>query len=131
MHFWGDKDVDWDGIDNAASYIGEGLRRYGRVQVVQYKEKYGTVRVYTQGLGVSMLHQLWKPGHVYNRYPFKWMWAADLYLGQYVCKILNVFFIPYHKWLYRRYYKKAIKKWPHLRVEILNCADYTVLLKGL
>jgi len=39
--------------------------------------------------------------------------------------------LPYQKWLYRRLYGMAVKKWPYLRREILCAADYADLLQGL
>ena len=76
MHFWGDEDVDWKGIGDAAEYIGKGLRKWGRINVVQYKEKFGTVRVYCS-LGIWSLHELTHPGHCYCRYP-AWLWYLNL-----------------------------------------------------
>ena len=46
MHEWGDKDVDWDGINDAAEFIADRLTDHFEHWVQQYKEKYGTVRVY-------------------------------------------------------------------------------------
>jgi len=129
MHIWGDEDVDWGGIDDAASYIGQGLRKWGRVDVKQFKEKYGTVRVYCR-LGVGMFHQLIWPGYCSNQYPYKWLWLADLKL-MWLWRLLNHAVVPYHKYLYRKYYANAVQKWPHLREEILCCADFDELLKGL
>ena len=44
MHQWGDKNVDWLGIDDAANLIGMGLEAAGLQ--VSWKEKFGCVRVY-------------------------------------------------------------------------------------
>ena len=129
MHCWGDENVDWNGIDDAADYIGMGLRKWGRVDVTQFKEKYGTVRVYCY-LGITMFHQLIWPGYCFNQYPFKWMWLLDCKFFR-VWKYINYLIIPFHRYIYRKYYANAIKKWPHLREEILCCADYDELLKGL
>lgn len=99
MHSWGDKGVDWKGINQAAEYIGVNLARWGFVRVVQYKEKFGTVRVYC-------------------------------YLGR--CnRYLDYLLIPYQEWLYRKLYKDMVKKFPHLREEILCMADFPELLMGL
>lgn len=129
MHQWGDSGVDWTGIDDASAYIGQGLRRWGRIDVTQYKEKYGTVRVYCI-LGLSMFHQLIWPGYCFNQYKWKWVWRLDCRSWR-VFNLISRVVVPYHKWLYRRYYKNAVKKWPHLRKEILCCADYDELLVGL
>lgn len=137
MHLWGDPGVDWDGIDDAAEYIGENLRKWGRVNVTQYKEKYGMVRVYCY-LGLGDLHQLTHPGYCYNQWP-EWAWRAQFTCpAKFLVNFLNFFFFPYHKWLYRFLYKRALERanaphgkilFPHLREEILACADYGELLQ--
>jgi hypothetical protein len=129
MHYWGDEGVDWEGIDAAAQYIGEGLRKW-RVDVRQWKEKYGTVRVYC-GLGLQNLHQLTHPGYCYNQWP-KWAWKAQfLWPARALVRILNLFVLPLHIWLYKRYYREAVRRWPHLKKEILCCADFDELLVGI
>ena len=130
MHYYGDEGVDWDGIDDAAEFIGSNLRKWGRVGVRQYKEKFGTVRVYCS-LGWGQLHDITHPGHCFSRYP-KWLWCLDVYYGTKIIPFLFSWFIlPYHKWLYRFLYKQAVKKWPHLRREILCMADFKELLIGI
>jgi len=42
--------------------------------------------------------------------------------------ILNKVVEPLHIFLYTYYYGRAIKKWPHLRAEILHGADYSEFL---
>lgn len=130
MHSWGDEDVDWKGINDAAGYIALWLRRWPRVGVRDFKEKYGTIRIYCS-LGWGSIHEIWKPGYVFNQYPFKWMRTLDVYLGRKIMHWLNFVVIPVHKQLYRWRYKKAVKKWGHLRTEILCAADFPELLKGL
>lgn len=130
MHHWGDEGVDWEGISAAARYIGLGLRKWGRVGVCDYKEKFGTVRVYCS-IGWYSLLSVTHPGWMhYGPYP-KWLSTFDIYHGHKLVRWMNFFVVPYHKWLYRRFYKKAIAKWPHLKNEILNSADWHELLKGL
>lgn len=128
MHKWGDKNVDWDGIEAAASFIGLRLRKWGRIHVSQYKEKWGEVRVYCS-FGWYSFHGITHPGHAFCRYP-AWLWKINSGLGRVVC-LLNWLVIPYQQWLYRRTYAQAVRRWPHLRAEILCCADWDELLKGL
>jgi hypothetical protein len=45
MHRWGDPGVDWQGINDAAAFIGGALKTAG-IHVADFKEKFGTVRVY-------------------------------------------------------------------------------------
>ena len=127
LHYWGDEGVDWAGISDAAAYIGLGLRRWGRINVWQYGEKYGTALV-SCSLGFTSLNQLTHPGYCYNQWP-KWAfrltftWAAHI-----LVRTLNLFFYPYHLWLYKHYYRKAREKWPHLAQEIYRGADWYELI---
>ena len=127
-HVWGDTDVDWHGVYDAAHFIGTRLRRW-RIGVRQYKEKWGQVRVYCP-LGWCQIHDITHPGHAYNRYP-EWLWGLDCRLSHLLIRPLNWVIIPFHQWMYRQTYKKAVRRWPHLKDEILCCADYDELLKGL
>ena len=129
MHEWGDEGVDWAGIEAAARYIGEGLR-FWRVDVRQYKEKFGEVRVYCS-LGLHSWTQLTHPGHAFNRWP-RWL-NFVAYPGRYSpfrlgLWTLNLAVLPFHRWVYRRYYREARRRWPHLAQEIYRCADYHELL---
>lgn len=125
MHKWGDPNVDFEEIDAAAEYIYMYLRRW-RVPVRDYKEKYGTVRVYT-GLhwerGWLFMH-LFKPDHMYYRFP-RWVRTVDFWIPAHW---LNIVIHPLYKHLYTRAYGNALKRWPHLRREILSGADYSELL---
>ena len=129
MHSWGDENVDWKGINSAAEFIGVNLRRWGRVNVRDYKEKFGTVRVYCS-LGWHQFHSITHPGWCRAQYP-KWLWHLDCRVGSKIISPLNRVILPYHIWLYRHLYSMAVRKWPHLRREILCMADYGDLLKGL
>ena len=129
MHNWGDKDVDWDGIWEAARYIGTYCRRWGRLGG-DYKEKFGTVRFYAH-FGWLSLHTLIYPGYVSSQFP-KWLWCLD-------CRVIGpvlrkLFERPFRWWqtkVYARAYWNALYRWPHLRAEILLCADYLELIPGV
>lgn len=132
MHDWGDKDpkIDWPGISDAAEFIATSLRKWGRVGVRDWKEKYGTVRVYCS-LGWYSLHDITHPGHVWIRYArgsLMWYlnWAKWM---RPVMRAINWVVVPYHVWLYKYTYGLALKKWPHLRAEILHGADFSELLE--
>jgi hypothetical protein len=129
MHVWGDPDVDWEGINKAAEFIGKNLRRWGRVDVRDWKEKFGTVRVYC-GFSFSQIHSITHPGFCFYQYP-KWLWNIDCKFGYHIVKPLNWLFVPYQILLYKILYNLAVEKWPHLRKEILSCADYPELLKNV
>jgi hypothetical protein len=130
MHSWNDTSVDWKGIGDAATYIDKELRTYARINVRGSKEKWGTVRVYCD-FGWYNLHSILYPGYHWTRRFHTWF--ADLdnrYLWQLV-SLLNIVVVPFHKRFYRKTYRRAIHKWPHLRKEILAGADHSELLAGL
>lgn len=129
LHSWysDDKNIDWKGIGDAAEYIGTSLLKYGRMGVRDYKEKYGTIRVYVD-FGWHQLHSVTHPRHVYSQYP-KWLWKLDCQYISRVVALFNWIVIPYHMWLYTYIYGRALKKWPHLRSEILQGADHNSLLE--
>lgn len=127
MHYWNNRDIDWAGIGEAASYIGINLRRWGRVNVSQTKEKYGTARVYCS-FGVHQpLHELIWPGYAFRQMP-QWLWNLDIDVLSPLSRPLNWILVPYQKVLYTYYYGRALEKWPHLRKEILGGADWPELL---
>lgn len=133
MHWWGDEGVDWVGISDAARFIGLFCRRWGRIFVMDYKEKYGTVRVYCS-FGHYSLHGLLFPGYAYKRPWFpKWLWTFDIY---WLSKIFTNRFIGYPIFLYQIFIYKlayfiAVHKWSHLREEILDSPDHGEYLKFL
>lgn len=124
MHYYGDKDFNyWEELDQAASYIGLFCRKYGRIGVSQYKEKYGTVRVYCS-FGWDQFGEIIYPGYQWCK-GRKWLWRV--YIPFWVSRL----FAPYQQFIYRLAYKNAIKKWPMIRKEILCCADWSEYLGGL
>jgi hypothetical protein len=129
MHVWGDKDFDWEGLEAAMRGIVKELK-FVRIPVRDFKEKWGTARIYCQ-LGWYSVHDIIYPGYAYSKFP-QWLWDFDIYHGTEIVPFLcNWLVLPIHKYCYRRAYKRAIKKYPHLREEILCCADYNDLLYGL
>lgn len=125
MHSWGDKDSQGRDIcsrvDDAAEYIGEWLRKFARINVMQYKEKFGTVRVYCS-FGWENLGSITHPGYYFipnSVYIFNWI------------RYFNFITILIQKSLYRYRYKKAVKKWPDLKEEILCSSDFPELLGDL
>lgn len=110
----------------AALDIHECLFRYGRISVRQSKEKYGTVRVYCS-LGYYGFYDMLYPGRVWVHWP-RWLHGLDLKYGSAVMRVLNKIIVPYHKFVYRRAYKKAIEKYPAIRENILRTADFPYLL---
>ena len=129
-HYWGEPGVDFAGIENAADFIGDYLATWGRITVLDTKEKYGTARVYCH-FGWYGIHSIVFPKLPIIAY-FKWLWIVDGWpLTQAVMEQLNKAAVPWQRKIYRQAYKKAIAKWPHLVLEILDGADYPELLIGL
>jgi hypothetical protein len=125
MHFYGDEDFKyWADLDKAAVFIGDVCRTWGRISVRQVKEKYGTVRVYCS-LYCENLHDLFYPGYVYIQHKPYRLWTFPFFVW------LRFLTRPYQKFVYRLAYQLAVKKWPHITKEILCCADWPELLKGL
>jgi len=128
MHDWSDGWPYFADVDNAARYIGLFLRKWGRVGVRDYKEKFGTCRIYLS-LGWEQLHSITHPGHCYSRYPH-WLWILDCKYLSKIVRLFNYVILPYHIWLYNKAYQNAIKKWPHIKEEILIQADFPDLIDG-
>jgi len=150
MHRWGD-DFDFAAVSYAARDIARFCKRWGRIGVRDYKEKYGTARVYC-GFGYTSFHGLIWPGHMFCRFPFgvsrlgwklngTWigkklghiLWVADLRLSEVLLrnKFVEPLLIKYQIWIYKKAYERALKKYPHIVREILCGADYPEFLKHL
>lgn len=129
MHFYGQwPEKHFSEVEEAASFIGNWLRKWGRVPVMQTKEKFGTVRVYCS-LGWRDFHDIFYPGY------YRIVWSKKIQrINLFLCYtfrlgyVLGFLSLPVHKRLYRWRYKKALQKWPHLKDEILSCADFGQLL---
>ncbi len=128
MHDWSDESFDWDGLNDAIRYIAYGLKRW-RVPVRDYKEKFGTARIYCS-LGWGSFYDIFYPGCVW--YKKFWPVRLDHFLSYDtpILRWINKIVCPFHIWLYARYYRKAVEKWPHLREEILSMADHGELFEG-
>lgn len=129
MHSYGDwPDENFNMVDAAAEFIGIGIRRYGRINVRQYKEKYGTPRVYCQ-FGWSSFYSIWRPHYCWV--PKWWPYSLDLTISWYLMPVLNRVVVPIQVKIYRHFYQRAIQKWTSIKKEIIYGADYPELLKGL
>lgn len=127
MHTWGEEDFDWEGLNKAINYIDKWFR-FWRIPVRQSKEKYGTARIYC-GIGAYQIHDLTHPGHCFSRYP-KWLWVLDCRYGRHIVKwLINWWLNPLHKIVYVEIYKRAVKKYPHIKEEITCSSDYYELLE--
>jgi hypothetical protein len=126
VHNWSDKSVDWKSINAAAEYIGKYCSIYGRFGG-QYKEKYGTVRFYAK-FGHISLHTLVYPGYMYSKFP-DWLWNLDImYISKILDFVIGKLFVKWQIFIYKRAYKTAIKRWSHIKPEILLSMDHPELL---
>ena len=129
---WGDDRLDWKAVGEAVEYLDKNLRKW-RIDVRQSKEKFGTVRIYCS-LGIQWWPQITHPGSVWYRWPEYLKFIA--YPGKYspfrwLLRLTNIVAVPIHLWAYRRYYRKAVEQWPHIKDQILSDADWPQLLEGL
>lgn len=122
-HEWGEwPDKLFRDVENAAQEIGDYCRKWGRIQVTSTKEKYGSARVYCH-FGLHQIHSISHPGYVYNQYP-KWLWTLDCNYGSKLLIPIQGIVVKWQTYIYNKAYQKALKKYPHIRQEILSCADY-------
>jgi hypothetical protein len=129
MHQWGDEDVDWEGINDAAYYIAHWLRTYARVGILDYKEKFGTVRVYCH-FGWHGVYAILRPSYCW--YPKWWPMKLDFWLADSkLFTLINRIVVPLQQKAYAWRYKKAVQKWPHLYKEIVSMADFGELFEGI
>ena len=125
-HEWGEEDFDWKALDEAAKYLEDKCRKWGRVGIWT-KEKYGTLRVSTTSafaLEYDFLHSMVYPGYARIVWP-KWFrcyvdWPigkALRFLG--VIRLVN----KYQTWILKHFWLKAANKWPHIKEEIMDEYD--------
>lgn len=121
MHVYGDGFQYFEEVEDAANWIGQFCRRWGRIGVRQTKEKFGTARVYCS-FGWYQLGEVFYPGYCWCKGP-KFLWMT------FIPGWISNFFIPWQKFVYRTAYKMAIRKWPMIKREIVCCADYPEFFK--
>jgi hypothetical protein len=122
MHYWGDGFKYFGEVGQAADFIGTYCRKWGRINVTQTKEKYGTARVYC-GFGWYQLHSITHPGYVYSQYP-DWLWKLDCMFFSKLLRPFQSLIARYQIFIYRRAYELTFKKWPLIKEEIIQGADY-------
>lgn len=116
-------------VDAIACDIGHVLRKYGRMNVVDTKEKYGTARVYCN-FGLYGLHSIIWPGYVYIQWKYAWMTKLDRAIGVRITNLLNYIVVPYQEWLYRKVYTKYIQLYPMYKDALLDGADWKEVIEG-
>lgn len=128
MHLWGDKDFDWEQLDESIEMVGSFMRFWGRIGVSS-KEKYGTARIYVTFWDGS-LHGLVYPGYHVCKWP-KWLWSFDLnVIGPFIrWTRLAKLAVWYQTKIYGMAYSKGIKRFPKIKVELVINADYEEFIK--
>lgn len=120
-HSWGDKDFDWDALDDAACDLRDFCLRYGRFYM-STKEKYGTLRAdMPYGLFDGSLLSLIEP-RLHNR--TKRFKIADNIFYYTLGRLLRPIIVRYQQYVYKVGYKKVCKKYPHIVEEIMEDAEY-------
>lgn len=129
MHSWGHwPDKLFNQVDECAFEIGTFIARWGRMGVLQTKEKFGTVRVYCS-FGFDCIHSIvWPKHHWIHKW---WPYRLDLWISTLLQPVINPMLHLLQKKVYRLAYKRAVRKYPHLRNEIFCCADFGELLEGV
>lgn len=131
MHSWGDEFKHFEDVGVCADEIGAFCVRWGRIGVTSTKEKYGTVRVYCV-FGLYSLHSLIFPRFVFRNPSFPiWLYRLD---SKITWRLFRAFQRPcvwYQSKIYRLAYQRALKRYPHIKEEILSDADYPEYLEGL
>lgn len=128
MHYWGDDWPYWSDLNDAIHYTTRYMIRYGRIPA-NGKEKYGECRIYCH-FGIENLYWFFKPNYHFYRYHKYVRRLDDATFGK-LFKLLREPIYKWQKFIYRRAYQNAIKKWPHIQLEIINGCDYSELVKDL
>jgi hypothetical protein len=129
MHSWGDENFDWKALDLALDELYKWGVVWGRVGG-QIKEKWGCARYYAN-FSDGTLHSLLYPGSYriqspmwfYDNIDYKIIRPIIIYTG--LIKVIH----SYQRYFYRLAYKKAIKKYPHIKKEILTDCQYPEFVK--
>ena len=126
-HDWSDKTFDWKGLSDSIEiiYYWHKQARIG----CNIKEKYGTIRCGSSFFDGS-LHSLAYPGHYYYRWPL-WVRKIEDKITPVVCflridSLIRSLQIPF----YTLGYYITMKKYPHLREEICEDAQYPEWIIG-
>lgn len=128
MHDWSEEEFDWAGLNDAGHFIGDWLRTWVRMEIRDVKEKFGTLRIYC-GFGWQNIYAIWRPGYMWvHKW---WPYRLDSAVSRVIMPLLNKVVVPMQARAYRTRYELAVERWPHLKQEILCCADYPELLKEI
>ena len=129
-HMWG-SDFDFMSLNLACDFFASNLQKYGRIQITGCKEKYGTMRLewfFWDGHYQQFVHSAMYPGWLYIQYP-RWMYKVDWFITAIANKSgLSWCLSAYQRLVFNIVTVLAVKKWPHLKDEILEELDFDTLL---
>ena len=149
MHYWGDGDFDWGGLNECTYWFPKQLHRYARFNLTSCKEKYGTMRLEFVGMCHRGLYGLIFPGRLQwqPKCPTirrKGSKIGNVQLDDYdadLCYIINDYlelisrkiglsylFWQYQKFVFNMATLRAFFKWPHLIKEITNDYEFQTWL---
>jgi len=127
-HEWGSEFKYFEDVENVASEIGDYCCKWGRIPVRQTKEKYGTVRVYS-GWGIENLFWFVKPNYCFYQWSQKIRSFDNAIFGIFFMLLRKPIF-AWQRFIYNKAYQMAVKKYPHIREEILTDADWPEYIDG-
>lgn len=130
-HDWSEKDFDWKSLEEACDFFMK-LRTIGRIQISGTKEKYGTMRLewfFWNGHYNEFLHSMIYPGYLHIQWP-TWFRRIDQFIITPIavriglCRVITA----YQRLVLNIITFIAVKKWPHIKNEILGDWDFDNLL---
>lgn len=120
-HDWSDEDFDWKGLNEAQDFIRKYVKTWSRCNVIT-KEKYGTIRyewLFPPGGSVRYGFHIKLP---YFTRSNKYMDNIPIVLWRWQDSIIYRLWFKLGVYTLNKAVHKAVKKWPHLKDEILE--DY-------
>lgn len=122
-HMWGDKDFDWEGLDEAMNFM-QDLAFYSAGLDLRVKEKFGQARV----------HPYWWDGtftSLCTKTPNKIYFYELKYLSRINYFLFSGIILKRQIKAYVRAYEEAVMRWPHLMLEILGSPTDPEYLRDL
>jgi hypothetical protein len=116
---------DYKSLNKAMNDLDFYCRRIGRVGGT-LKEKYGSIRFYVD-FGPLSLHNLIYPGYHYRQFGPKLYRIDERLETVFKYTGLNTLFVLWQKFWYKAGYRIALRRYPHIRLEIAASADYPEL----
>lgn len=128
MHYWGDENVDWEGIEECNSILYTVCTKWGRIGG-QIKEKWGNLRFYAQ-FSDGTLFSLLYPGYHWIPKRYSWFYFhIDLPVIQRITKYTGLLWLirQYQNAMYELGYRICEYNYPHLFDEIHHSMDHPKL----